>query len=262
MQQKKNPPTCRCCGAKTSPAFTGVLIGHQVGYFDCPDCGYVQTDAPYWLDQAYADAINDSDTGILVRNWTNARIVIATLLALGSSNGNVVDCAGGYGILVRLLRDLGLNAFWSDRYCQNLLAKGFEHSNEKATLVTAFEAFEHFIDPAAELDKLLAIAPNILISTELIASPAPRHEDWWYYGKHHGQHIGFFRLQTLAKLAKSRGRFLLSDGKAYHLITSKPVSPLRWRVFLKLGRCIVQFRHKSFTVNDHDYIKKKHKHPG
>jgi hypothetical protein len=52
-----------------------------------------------------------------------------------------VDCAGGYGILTRLLRDIGVDALWSDPFCQNLMALGFEHSNEPAELVTAFEEF-------------------------------------------------------------------------------------------------------------------------
>jgi Nif-specific regulatory protein len=47
-------------------------------------------------------------------------------VSLGSLFGTVVDCAGGYGILVRLLRDYGVNALWSDPYCENVLAKGFE----------------------------------------------------------------------------------------------------------------------------------------
>ena len=51
----------------------------EVDYFECPNCGYVQTETPYWLGRAYAEAINDNDTGILVRNQANARIVLATI---------------------------------------------------------------------------------------------------------------------------------------------------------------------------------------
>ena len=251
-----NTPTdiCRSCGKQSRFVQDGVLLDMQVKYFECSDCGYVQTETPYWLARAYAAAINASDTGILVRNQANARIVLATLLMLGKLDGKMVDCAGGYGILVRLLRDYGVDALWSDRYCENLVARGFEHTNETADLVTAFEAFEHFEKPAEQLDKLLAIAPNVLLSTEIIANPTPKQDDWWYYGKEHGQHIGFFRIRTLEKLARTRGKSLLSDGVRYHLITSQAVNAAGWKLSIKGNRLLPLFlghRLKSKQWSDH-----------
>src|ERR1035437_7644950 len=154
---KKQTDICRSCGSPADYLQSGVVLNAEVDYFECRSCGYVQTEAPYWLERAYAEAINDSDTGIMVRNQANVRIVLVTLLMLDKLDGNLVDCAGGYGILVRLLRDYGVNALWSDRYCNNLVARGFEHADETADLATAFEAFEHFEKPAEELDRLLAI---------------------------------------------------------------------------------------------------------
>jgi hypothetical protein len=191
---------------------------------------------PYWLDQAYNEVINLSDTGILVRNKINARIVLATMSMLGKLDGTLIDYAGGYGLLVRLLRDYGVNALWSDHYCQNLLAKGFEYKNEGADLVTAFEAFEHFVNPAEELDRLLCIAPNVLFSTELISDPTPTQDDWWYYGREHGQHISFFRVRTLANLARERGKFLVSNGTSHHLISDEPVNHTKWNLLIKINR--------------------------
>lgn len=250
-----NSITCRCCGGQSAYTQTGDLIGNHVAYFECPICGYVQTEAPYWLDQAYAEAINDSDTGIMARNQANARIVLSNLMLLGKLDGTVVDCAGGYGILVRLLRDYGINALWSDRYCQNLLARGFEHTGEPAALVTAFEAFEHFVNPADELDRLLAIAPNVLFSTDLIATPAPQQADWWYYGKEHGQHIGFFRIKTLEKMAKERGKFLVSNGTSYHLMTNKSINSFKWNLMIKGNRftpIMLRGRLQSKVWSDHE----------
>ena len=57
------------------------------------------------------------------------------------------------GILVRLLRDYGVEALWCDQYCENLLARGFEYNGECADLVTAFEVLEHFVNPLEELDR-------------------------------------------------------------------------------------------------------------
>ena len=250
----KDTVICRCCREKPVEIFSGRLIGYSIRYYECLNCGYVQTETPYWLDKAYAAAINASDTGIIARNQSNCQIVLATTMLLGILKGTVVDCAGGYGILVRMLRDAGVNALWSDRYCNNLVARGFEYADESADLVTAFEAFEHYVDPAVELDRLLAIAPNVLLSTELIQYPTPRQNEWWYYGKEHGQHIGFFRLKTLEWLVARRGKFFISNGTSYHLISSKPVNKEIWLAFLRMNRYmlfIVRRILKSRIWEDH-----------
>lgn len=227
---------CRCCSGQARQVFRAPLLGNIIGYYDCSACGYVQTESPYWLEKAYSSAINDCDTGIMIRNQVNVGLVLATLTSLNIRRGYVVDCAGGYGILVRLLRDQGVNALWSDPYCKNLLAVGFEHAGEAADLVTSFEAFEHFVDPGLEVKKLFSIAPNLLISTELIASPAPSQDKWWYYGPDHGQHIGFFRLETLQMLATKFNKHLVSNGQNYHLLTDKPINSFKWNLSVRIAR--------------------------
>ncbi len=216
----------------------GLVLENFINYYECESCGYVQTESPYWLDRAYASIINNCDTGIMLRNQANVSLVLATLKALGLMNGTVVDCAGGYGILVRLLRDRGVNALWSDPYCKNLLAVGFEHSRENASLVTAFEAFEHFVNPMIEAEKLFAVAPNLLFSTDLIATPAPALDQWWYYGLNHGQHIGFFRLQTLQFIARKFDKYLISNGKGCHLFSDKPLRSWQWNLNVRIARRI------------------------
>jgi hypothetical protein len=246
--------TCRLCGSRTTPLWVGRLLDIDVHYYECRSCGYVQTEDPHWLDRAYDSAINKSDTGIIARNVVNTRVVIGTLWLIGALNATVVDFAGGYGLLVRMLRDEGIDAVWSDPYCENLLARGFEHRGERAALVTAFEAFEHFVNPAQELDRMLAIAPSVLLSTEIIPTPAPQHDQWWYYGREHGQHVGLFRLESLRTLAKSRGKKLVSDGRSHHLITDAKIGTTRWRLMLRANRLfprIVAHRISSRTWSDH-----------
>jgi len=251
-------PGCRVCGAASGdPAFSGVLLGQTVAYFDCSYCGYVQTQDPSWLDRAYAAPINGSDTGIMQRNFGNVGIVLATLTTIGRLRGRVVDAAGGYGILVRLLRDQGVDALWADRYCNNALAGGFEYTGGKADLVTAFEAFEHFVKPADELERLFAIAPNVLLSTEIIASPAPPQADWWYYGKDHGQHIGFIRTSTLEYLAHRFEKHLLTDAHNYHLFTEAPVSQWSWRIYRRIARFSPRLLARDLTSkvwSDYEYM--------
>lgn len=228
---------CRICNNDVGgPVFTGLIFKKSVRYFECSCCGFVQTEEPYWLEKAYSSAINGCDTGIMARNQSNVGLTLATLSLMKKMNATVVDCAGGYGILVRLLRDRGVEALWSDPYCQNLLALGFERTNEKAGLVTAFEAFEHFVDPLLEVEKFFSIAPSLLISTNLIATPAPSLDQWWYYGLDHGQHIGFFRLQTLQFIAKKVGKHLVTDGEEFHLFTEEPINTIHWNLTVRIAR--------------------------
>ena len=223
------PQLCRVCGQPSRYLFDGPLLQHRIAYFECARCRYVQTETPYWLKQAYVEAINRSDTGLLRRNTRNTSVVLSMLMVIGRLHGQVIDCAGGYGVLVRLLRDRGVDAFWHDPHCQNLLARGFEaEPGARADLVTAFEAMEHFTEPAAELARLLERADNVLVSTDLIADPAPDPADWWYYGAEHGQHIGFFRRQTLATMAQQLRCHLNSDGRQFHMFTRQPIAPWRW----------------------------------
>jgi len=113
--------------------------------------------------------------------------------------------------------------FWFDRYCQNLFANGFEadiEDGKKYELLTAFEVFEHLADPMSEIQAMSKVSDNILFSTDLLPSPAPPINKWWYYAPEHGQHIAFFTLKSLMVLAERLGAHLCSNkGTNMHLIT-------------------------------------------
>ena len=86
--------SCRVCGAAAHHVFTLQVLECEVGYFDCPSCGYLQTQQPDWLAEAYARPINDVDTGLMMRNRVNVGYVVMTLLAFGKLRGRVIDHAG------------------------------------------------------------------------------------------------------------------------------------------------------------------------
>jgi len=254
--------TCRVClSINLDKLFSAQLITNSVDYFGCTECGYVQTENPYWLEEAYNDPINFSDVGIMARNLGNLKVVLASLRLLKKLHGTLVDYSGGYGILVRLLRDVGIDANWHDPYCSNILAAGFDYkSGDIADLVTCFEAFEHFVDPVAELKRLLTISPNVLISTELIATPAPASESWYYYGLDHGQHIGFFRTETLEYLARKFNKNLISDGKSFHLLSDVRIDQTLWKALTAVGRVnykILAVGLTSRTMTDFNELKSK-----
>ena len=249
-----------CFKSLTKSLFSAQLFKKNVAYFECLNCGYVQTEEPYWLDKAYASTINICDTGIMSRNLSNLSFVLATLILM-KKKSVVVDYAGGYGFLVRLLRDVGVDAFWSDPYCENLVARGFEYENDKqANLVTVFESFEHFVRPMDEMVKILDIAPNILLTTNIISEPAPIPSEWWYYGLEHGQHIGFYRLRTLTYLANKFDLYLISDGVSKHFFSKKKYSNTVWRALIYLSSKfpkLLSLGMQSKTWDDHLLISSK-----
>jgi len=248
---------CRVCNSPAVKLFSAELLGSTVQYFECTRCGYVQTESPFWIDRAYTEAINDSDTGIMLRNRVNTQLVLMTLLTLRLPRERVVDFAGGYGLLVRQLRDLGVNALWRDKFCANLFARGFEHKDEPAILLTAFEVFEHLVAPMEALEYMLTIAPNVLLSTEVMPTPTPSQGEWWYYGREHGQHVGFYRLRTLQHMAERFGCRLLTDGRTNHLITRGSLPALFWQLGLKLrllAPILARFLLDSKTLQDRDLM--------
>jgi Methyltransferase domain len=251
---------CRVCGGASKFSYRLKVLGRDVSYFDCPTCGYFQTERPNWLVEAYASPINALDTGIMMRNRANARLTVMTLAAFGRLRGRVVDHAGGYGVLVRLLRDAGVDALWRDKYCDNLLARGFEApSGSEVDLITAFEVAEHLEEPVAELRSLLIEAPLLLLSTELIATSAPPPPEWWYLGPDHGQHIGFMRARTLAWMSRELGCHHASFGHSIHLLSRAKV-PALWSAMLRLNRLaplVTRWTLSSRVMSDHEFMRQQ-----
>ncbi len=233
---------CKICQSPMAFFDRACILGaHQVAYYRCSRCGFIQTEAPYWLDQAYSTAIASQDVGILMRNLVNAEVASALwkLLLPGAKRG--VDFGGGHGIFVRLMRDRGYDFYWSDRFASNDYARGFElsaadlpldgsgGSGASYDLATAFEVLEHLPDPMPELKKIFALGENVLVTTALLPEPAPPVRDWWYYMPASGQHVSFFTRASLERIAALYGRRLLSNGQ-HHFFAKGRKRPLLFRL--------------------------------
>lgn len=227
---------CKICNSDTEKFGTKKLLHkHNVNFFKCNSCEFIQTEKPFWLDEAYARPINLSDTGLLARNIYASKITLCLIYFFFNKNSNYLDVAGGYGVFTRLMRDFGLNFFWNDPYTQNLFANTFEDdSQKKYQLITSFESFEHFENPIAELEKMLLVSKNIFFSTEIQPPNVKLDDDWFYWGFNHGQHIAFHTYNSLAFLAKSNNLKLYSY-KNYHLITEKKVNNLLYKIIIKFA---------------------------
>jgi hypothetical protein len=185
----------------------------------------MQTETPYWLDEAYSDAISLSDTGVMVRNNYFAKVSKVILSMICNKNSKFLDFGGGYGIFTRLMRDNGFDFYWYDKYATNLLARGFEGSLDgvKYDAITSFENFEHFLNPLDEIKTMLSVCDTILFSTELLPKTIPSPNEWWYYCLEHGQHISIFSLETLMYIAKQNNLYFATNGSNLHIFSKKHI---------------------------------------
>ncbi|RPI02481.1 MAG: glycosyl transferase group 1, partial [Ignavibacteriae bacterium] len=119
---------CKICGRTSSKIFRRIILNkYDVDYFQCSSCEFIQTEEPYWLEEAYRHSITTEDTGIVKRNILLAKRTSAVLFFWFHSYGQFLDYGGGYGLFVRLMRDAGFNFFWNDPFTENLFARGFEY---------------------------------------------------------------------------------------------------------------------------------------
>lgn len=230
---------CKICNNDTKVIFNReVLHKYKINYHQCTTCSFIQTDEPFWLDEAYKDPINIDDTGLISRNLMFAKRSSAVLFYLFNSKKKFLDFAGGYGLFTRLMRDYGFDFYWMDPFTQNLFAKGFEFnhsSKQKIEAVTAFECFEHFVQPLNEIENLIKLSDNILFSTKLFTVNTPKPDEWDYYAFSHGQHIAFYSRKTLKFIAKKYGLNLYSNGKSFHLLTRRKTNNTLFNFLLKLS---------------------------
>jgi hypothetical protein len=228
---------CKICGQVSHFFGTLSILGkYPVMYFKCGNCGFIQTEEPHWLEEAYSSPISEIDIGSVNRAFTNSYLCELYILTFFDCNARFIDYGGGYGLLVRRMRDLGYDFYWYDKRCPNLFARTFEADileQSRYELLTAFEVFEHFINPLDEIEAILNLSKNILFSTELIPQNNPVPGDWWYYGPMHGQHISFYTEKALSIIARRNNLYLTSDGKSLHLLTRKKIQN---RFFENLNR--------------------------
>lgn len=226
---------CRICSSNSRLAFKHQVLGkYDCSFYFCPDCGGLQAENPYWLDEAYESPVAAADTGMLWRNLYLARVTSVVLFFLFNRRGRFLDAAGGYGIFTRLMRDNGFDYYWTDKYSPNLAARGFEADvgpGGPYTAVTAFEVMEHLPDPTAFVAELLESTDTdtIIFTTELFSGDPPAPDAWWYYAFPTGQHITFYQRSTLELIGKRFGMNFYSSGML-HVWTRSKLNPLALRL--------------------------------
>jgi glycosyltransferase involved in cell wall biosynthesis len=219
---------CRFCHHPAHKVFTRDILGVPRNFYECQECGSLQTSNPTWLDQAYSDNISVFDTGVMLRNLNNFVLTknVANVLAYGSDL-KLLEFGAGSGMLTRMLRDTGLDAYAYDVHNAPSLAGGFvppdlntfvEQNADKPKLILAFEVFEHFTDPEGSLKALFeSQADALLVTTDLYVG---QDSNWTYLTPFSGQHVFFYSHKALSQVADRYGYDLVSEGNT-HLFLSR-----------------------------------------
>jgi hypothetical protein len=259
--------SCPICSNLMTDSFKArVLNKYDALYKVCGVCGFLHADKPHWLDEAYARTIADADTGLVMRNLSLAPPIAGALYwAMGERGaGRYLDTAGGYGMLTRLMRDLGFDFNWYDEFCENKIAPGFSIQQESKPYraVTAIEVFEHLTDPKGFVEKTLAMSgSDTLIFTTVLYHGAPPPESWWYYSFATGQHISFFQRGTLQRLASElKMQFVSANG--IHVFSKSKINGtvLRFATYRAIALGTVWWIRKklgSKTMADHELMLKR-----
>lgn len=253
---------CKICSSGAG-AFSKaeILNKYSIQYFKCPECGFIRTEEPYWLEEAYSEVINRSDIGLLARNLDLSKITKAVLKFVFKPGGKYIDYGAGYGVFVRLMRDCGFDFYWTDKYSDNLFAKDFEADlTQKYEVLTAYEVFEHLVNPLEELETMLKYSDNILFSTFLVPASNPKPGEWWYYATDHGQHIALYSRKSLEVLAGKFNLNFYTNGKNIHLFSKKAKNDFLFRMitFPYAAKIISPFSgNKSLLDEDYKMILSK-----
>lgn len=236
--------SCRACGEETLPIFSGIILKNiPVTYHQCPACETLQLSDPHWLSKAYTlNHYPDPDTGRLMRAQVIHRVIrrLRALRLLPKCTTSL-DEGAGLGLLVRLLRDNGCEAWGHDPYATPVFAEPYilpTWPEGNFHLITATEVIEHTIETADFLKDLgdrLSPKGILLITTEL-HDPArlPDPSNWPYLAQDFGQHITFLSANGLRALVKRAGlhwwaSLEFAGCQCIHLISRTP--PSRWKQY-------------------------------
>jgi hypothetical protein len=263
---------CKICGGP-APLVRKSLIRfkHEAALHACPRCGFASFQPAGWLGEAYVPPITAPDVGYVMRNHTASQVIAKFLDQYALSTGPYVDYGGGYGMLVRLMRDAGYKFHLYEPMTQNLFAPNLAADVSRFgpyELATAIEVFEHLPDPVGDLEQILKLSSRVLFTTEIYPGEGVPAADWHYLGEEHGQHVSFHTERSLQVLGERFGLFYRRLAPSWHLLAPageqdlfKPEPKPEWhqlwlrKMSKKVFRAKKRPRRESLTLPDHEAIR-------
>lgn len=216
---------CRLCGDRAAFRFSlRVLKRYDVAYFLCPSCESLQTEEPFWVEEAYADKRLIYDVGRVQRTQIVAAAFALILEKAGlREQGPMLDWGGGEGMLCRMLRDRGFGFHCYDLYepppAYALAYQTLNPSELRPLVLTAVEVLEHLPQPTVELEQMFASEPKLLLfTTELYDGHGA---DWSYLAPMTGRHVFFYSARAMQWIAK-RFKYSYVRLPGLHVFTREP----------------------------------------
>lgn len=223
-----NPETpCKLCGGKSTYRFSlPLLAGLRGEYFECSNCGLLQSHhldslTPFDLGKIANYPPNvDFDSGAAWRLSCIAnrveQLVKLRLMPRANRNFKALDFGSGTGFLVSYLAHrFGWITVGYDPYCGPAFGQGKVFTEWEAIvqrgpydLIVASEVFEHFTNPREDLirirDVLAKDAAFVYVTTGLYI-PGVTDSNWSYLAPQSGHHVSFYARQTMKEIARLMG---------------------------------------------------------
>lgn len=156
------------------------------------------------------------------------------------ADSRFIDWGGGYGLMTRMARDRGINMANFDPFVQPLFSAPANLDRLcPVEVIVASEVFLHIENPLDALGQLLSFSPVVIITA--VVPPDRVSPDWWYLMPDTGQHVSFYPVATLKKMAEITETKLITDGRFFHIFSRKEL-PVRTRV-------VVRSRFLTFAIS-------------
>ena len=243
----------------------------------------MQTEKPYWLDEAYSSPFSAVDTGLISRPLSFSRRAEAVIMKYCNTASRFLDYGGGNGVFVRLMRDKGFDFYRMDKYAANIYATGFDLLNidEKDRtfeLLTSVEVVEHFEEPLKNFAEMFSFSKNILCTTLFQETAAEdKGENWFYLAEFSGQHVSFYTKKSMSIIAEIFKSYYYTNDLDIHFFTQKKIDKFNVSDVAGINcmhtasNFLMKYLHKmnfllfsrvmggvpeSLTMKDQEYLKK------
>jgi hypothetical protein len=242
MEIAKPEFKCAICGG-TSEAILKYPVRkeNQAILARCQECNFCFVVSPFWLAGSFSETLQLLDIGTVDRcSLVLDFVQTVARVSRWRVNSRFIDWGGGYGLMTRMARDRGINMANFDPYVQPLFSAPADLDKLcPAEVIVASEVFLHIEKPLEVLSQLLSFSPVVIITA--VVPPDRVSPDWWYLMPDTGQHVSFYPVSTLKKLAEMTGTKLMSDGRFFHVF-SRTELPFR-------TRAVVRSRFLTFAIS-------------